>query len=187
MLIHRSTCTSAPVFPGDELRVLPCKHEFHKGCGDPWLREHHTCPLCKADILDAEPGASPRARRSLARSRAAAAGNSTPATSTTTVNTAVTRASSRASEDEDDLEAGRGAGEQFELTRVSGATAAASTGAAAAVELSQLPVDPELESPQQAVEEVVQETLQDDDNRPEPIAHEASEEPSSQATGVTVI
>lgn len=36
---------------GDELRVLPCKHEFHKACGDPWLREHRTCPLCKADIL----------------------------------------------------------------------------------------------------------------------------------------
>nr|CAD7415159.1 unnamed protein product [Timema poppensis] len=26
-------------------------HEFHKTCIDPWLLEHHTCPMCKMDIL----------------------------------------------------------------------------------------------------------------------------------------
>ncbi|CAG7683773.1 unnamed protein product [Allacma fusca] len=36
---------------GDTLRTLPCKHEFHKTCVDPWLLEHRTCPMCKMDIL----------------------------------------------------------------------------------------------------------------------------------------
>lgn len=45
------------------LRVLNCKHEFHKDCGDPWLLEHQTCPLCKANILEEEPhGGDSRSR-----------------------------------------------------------------------------------------------------------------------------
>lgn len=35
----------------DVLRILPCKHEFHRMCVDPWLLEHRTCPMCKMDIL----------------------------------------------------------------------------------------------------------------------------------------
>jgi len=29
------------------------RHFFHKGCVDPWLIEHRTCPICKLDILQA--------------------------------------------------------------------------------------------------------------------------------------
>ncbi|KAL7736997.1 hypothetical protein ACLKA6_008853 [Drosophila palustris] len=37
--------------PADIIRILPCKHEFHKNCIDPWLIEHRTCPMCKLDVL----------------------------------------------------------------------------------------------------------------------------------------
>lgn len=36
---------------GETLRILPCKHEFHKACIDPWLLNHRTCPMCKSNIL----------------------------------------------------------------------------------------------------------------------------------------
>ncbi|XP_062030602.1 uncharacterized protein LOC133746428 isoform X2 [Rosa rugosa] len=36
---------------GDEMRILPCNHEFHKACIDKWLKEiHRVCPLCRRDI-----------------------------------------------------------------------------------------------------------------------------------------
>ena len=36
---------------GDALKVLPCFHQFHKGCIDHWLDAHTHCPLCNEDVL----------------------------------------------------------------------------------------------------------------------------------------
>ncbi|XP_074235245.1 E3 ubiquitin-protein ligase RNF133 [Saimiri boliviensis] len=39
--------------PNDIVRILTCKHFFHKNCIDPWILPHGTCPVCKCDILKA--------------------------------------------------------------------------------------------------------------------------------------
>lgn len=38
---------------GLQVRKLPCQHLYHIPCIDPWLTSNRTCPLCKADILEA--------------------------------------------------------------------------------------------------------------------------------------
>ncbi|KAI3866568.1 hypothetical protein MKW92_052009, partial [Papaver armeniacum] len=32
---------------GENVRTLPCLHQIHDNCIDPWLRQQGTCPLCK--------------------------------------------------------------------------------------------------------------------------------------------
>ncbi|XP_068018056.1 E3 ubiquitin-protein ligase ZNRF3 isoform X2 [Melanerpes formicivorus] len=41
---------------GEELRVIPCTHRFHKRCVDPWLLQHHTCPHCRHNIIEQKKG-----------------------------------------------------------------------------------------------------------------------------------
>ncbi|XP_050779992.1 E3 ubiquitin-protein ligase ZNRF3 isoform X3 [Gopherus flavomarginatus] len=41
---------------GEELRVIPCTHSFHKKCVDPWLLQHHTCPHCRHNIIEQKKG-----------------------------------------------------------------------------------------------------------------------------------
>lgn len=51
-LFHASEfcCLSKKNEPNNSISRL-ARHEFHKNCIDPWLLEHHTCPLCKARVL----------------------------------------------------------------------------------------------------------------------------------------
>uniref|UniRef100_A0A8D2IRU0 E3 ubiquitin-protein ligase ZNRF3 n=1 Tax=Varanus komodoensis TaxID=61221 RepID=A0A8D2IRU0_VARKO len=42
---------------GEELRVIPCTHRFHRRCVDPWLLQHHTCPHCRHNIIEQKKGA----------------------------------------------------------------------------------------------------------------------------------
>jgi hypothetical protein len=37
---------------GDDIRCLPCKHEFHKSCVDPWLANNASCPACRHSLSD---------------------------------------------------------------------------------------------------------------------------------------
>ncbi|XP_020852213.1 E3 ubiquitin-protein ligase ZNRF3 isoform X2 [Phascolarctos cinereus] len=56
---------------GEELRVIPCTHRFHKKCVDPWLLQHHTCPHCRHNIIEQKgnPGPGCSEPSSAARSR----------------------------------------------------------------------------------------------------------------------
>ncbi|KAG0353937.1 hypothetical protein BGZ54_001958 [Gamsiella multidivaricata] len=41
---------------GDQVRTLPCYHQFHMSCIDPWLLSIASlCPICKRDLLPGSP------------------------------------------------------------------------------------------------------------------------------------
>ncbi|CRG91388.1 RING finger protein 126-B [Talaromyces islandicus] len=43
---------------GQDMRVLPCNHQFHPDCIDPWLiNVSGTCPLCRIDLNPADESA----------------------------------------------------------------------------------------------------------------------------------
>ena len=46
------TCTvcMSEFEPGEELRRLPCGHQYHTACVDQWLKINKSCPMCKKQI-----------------------------------------------------------------------------------------------------------------------------------------
>ncbi len=69
------------VHRGDEVVVLPCKHWFHDECVVMWLKEHNTCPVCRAPIEAGSGGQPSPTRRP---SRPAGAPSPRPGGSSTT-------------------------------------------------------------------------------------------------------
>ena len=51
------TCTSTVCMSefeaGEEVRRLPCGHEYHLACVDQWLKINKACPMCKKQIDEA--------------------------------------------------------------------------------------------------------------------------------------
>uniref|UniRef100_A0A0E0DN96 RING-type E3 ubiquitin transferase n=1 Tax=Oryza meridionalis TaxID=40149 RepID=A0A0E0DN96_9ORYZ len=46
------TVCLAVMADGEAARRLPrCMHVFHRGCVDVWLKEHSTCPVCRAEVV----------------------------------------------------------------------------------------------------------------------------------------
>ncbi|KAH0496526.1 hypothetical protein TgHK011_003880 [Trichoderma gracile] len=61
---------------GDPAAFLPCKHWFHEECVTLWLKEHNTCPVCRASIEKA--GGNTNSANDQANARATATGSAGP-------------------------------------------------------------------------------------------------------------
>lgn len=40
---------------GSSCRGLSCGHKYHETCIGRWLQSAHTCPMCRAPVVEAEP------------------------------------------------------------------------------------------------------------------------------------
>lgn len=61
--VHQKADTESSIVPsqcsvcleqfqtGEELRVLPCFHRYHRNCIDEWLARSPSCPICKHQIV----------------------------------------------------------------------------------------------------------------------------------------
>ncbi|CAN6675546.1 unnamed protein product [Malus baccata var. baccata] len=50
---------------GEQVRMLQCRHVFHKHCFDSWLNNlNFNCPLCRSPVLHRDSGALTRCRLS---------------------------------------------------------------------------------------------------------------------------
>jgi hypothetical protein len=45
--------------PGDVVKSLPCKHQFHSKCIDEWLHRSGTCPMCNQGVVEGANQGSP--------------------------------------------------------------------------------------------------------------------------------
>ena len=41
-----------PYSSGEDVKVLPCLHNYHPACITQWLLTHIRCPVCKNSIFD---------------------------------------------------------------------------------------------------------------------------------------
>ncbi|KAL6858467.1 hypothetical protein J3F83DRAFT_360933 [Trichoderma novae-zelandiae] len=64
---------------GDPAAFLPCKHWFHDECVTLWLKEHNTCPVCRASIEKARENSSTNDRANARATATASAGPSSDA------------------------------------------------------------------------------------------------------------
>ncbi len=49
---HRNQCSICieAFIEAENIKILPCLHQFHSNCVDDWLMRKTTCPVCKYDI-----------------------------------------------------------------------------------------------------------------------------------------